>query len=135
MRPAGLHELALPSQYALWYRYTNNTALQTRIGPIAFTNLLNQRGAIELLNLKGYTVCKTLNKNQIHETLLDLYSQPFYSESLYFSHFWQATKQRLKLRHSISSCFKRLRSSLRTIVRSIRVRATGRSHRTSSKRS
>jgi hypothetical protein len=79
MRKAKLHELKLPSKYALWRRYIYGTELQTQIGPERFTKLLNQRQAIELVNWKGSVKCKTLDETKIKETLKDLSNEPLRS--------------------------------------------------------
>lgn len=79
MRPAKLHELRLPSKYALWRRYIHGTDLQTRIGPERFTQTLTQRGAIELVSWKGVVKCKTLNETLIKQALDDLSNEPLRS--------------------------------------------------------
>lgn len=79
MRPAKLHELRLPSKYALWRRYIHGTDLQTRIGPERFTQTLTQRGAIELVSWKGSIKCKTLNEALIKQALDDLSNEPLRS--------------------------------------------------------
>ena len=85
MRPAKLHELRLPSKYALWRRYIHGTDLQTRIGPERFTQLLTSRHAIELVSWKGAVKCKTLNEKLIHEVIESIHSRPYQSVwSLYF---------------------------------------------------
>jgi len=85
MRPARLHELNLPTRYAVWRKYIHGTDLQTQIGPETFTDLLNHKQAIELVNQKGTILCKTLNETLIQQTLQELYSRPYQSVwSLYF---------------------------------------------------
>lgn len=79
MRPARLHELTLPTRYALWRRYIHGTDLQNKIGPQNFTDLLNQKQAIELVDQKGVTLCKVLNESKIQATLKELYSRPYQS--------------------------------------------------------
>lgn len=79
MRPAKLHELRLPSKYALWHRYIHGTDLQTWIGPERFTQTLTQRGAIELVSWKGAVKCKTLNETLIKQALEDLSNEPLRS--------------------------------------------------------
>lgn len=79
IRPARLHELTLPTRYALWRRYIHGTDLQNRIGPEAFTDLLNQNQAIELVNQKGTILCKTLNEKLIQETIQTIYLRPYQS--------------------------------------------------------
>lgn len=79
MRKARLHELRLPSKYALWRKYIYGTELQTKIGPEKFTQLLIQRKAIELVSWKGWTKCKTLNEKVIYEVIKELYSRPYQS--------------------------------------------------------
>ena len=88
MRPAKLHELRLPSKYALWRRYIHGTDLQTRIGPERFTQTLTQRGAIELVSWKGAVKCKTLNETLIKQVLNELYSRPYQS-------FWSVLVSKL----------------------------------------
>lgn len=82
IRPAKLHELTLPTRYAVWRKYILNTDLQTQIGPEAFTDLLNQNQAIELVNQKGTILCKVLNESKIQATLKELYSRPYPSALL-----------------------------------------------------
>ncbi len=85
MRPARLHELNLPTRYAVWRKYIHGTDLQTQIGPETFTDLLNHKQAIELVNQKGTILCKTLNASLIQTVLEELYSRPYQSVwSLYF---------------------------------------------------
>lgn len=79
IRPAKLHELTLPSKYAIWRRYIHGTDLQTRIGPERFIQFLTQRGAIELVSWKGAVKCKTLNETLIKQALEDLYNEPLRS--------------------------------------------------------
>lgn len=79
MRPAKLHELRLPSKYALWRKYVWGTELQNRIGPERFTQTLTQRGAIELVSWKGAVKCKTLNETLIKQALDDLSQEPLRS--------------------------------------------------------
>ena len=79
MRPARLHELTLPTRYALWRRYIHGTDLQNKIGPETLTDLLNQKQAIELVNQKGTILCKTLDESKIQATLKELYSKPYQS--------------------------------------------------------
>ena len=79
MRPAKLHELRLPSKYALWRRYIHGTELQNQIGPERFTQTLTQRGAIELVSWKGAVKCKTLNETLIKQALEDLSQEPLRS--------------------------------------------------------
>ena len=77
MRKAKLHELRLPSKYALWRQYIYGTDLASRIGPERFTQLLTDRQAIELVDQKGSVKCKTLNETLIKQVLNELYSRPF----------------------------------------------------------
>lgn len=79
MRRARLHELILPTRYAVWRRYIHGTDLQTQIGPETFTDLLNQKQAIELVNQRGTILCKTLNEKLIQETIQTIYSRPYQS--------------------------------------------------------
>lgn len=79
MRKAKLHELRLPSKYALWRKYVWGTELQNRIGPERFTQFLTQRGAIELVSWKGAIKCKTLNETLIKQALDDLSNEPLRS--------------------------------------------------------
>ena len=79
MRPAKVHELRLPSKYALWRKYVWGTELQNRIGPERFTQTLTQRGAIELVSWKGAVKCKTLNETLIKQALDDLSNEPLRS--------------------------------------------------------
>jgi len=79
MRPAKLHELMLPSQYALWRRYIYGTDLQTQIGPERFTKLLNQNQAIELVQKNGAIKCKVLNETLINQILTQLSEEPLRS--------------------------------------------------------
>ena len=79
MRPAKLHELTLPTRYAVWRKYIHGTDLQTQIGTETFTDLLNQKQAIELVNQKGIILCKTLNETLIQQTLKELFSRPYQS--------------------------------------------------------
>lgn len=79
MRPAKLHELTLPTRYAVWRKYIHGTELQTQIGPETFTDLLNKNQAIELVNQKGIILCKTLNETLIQQTLKELFSRPYQS--------------------------------------------------------
>lgn len=79
MRSARLHELTLPTRYAVWRKYIHGTELQTQIGPEAFADLLNQKQAIELVNQKGIILCKTLNETLIQQTLKELFSRPYQS--------------------------------------------------------
>lgn len=94
MRKAKLHELRLPSKYALWFKYIHGTELQTKIGPENFAKLLESRRAIELVSLKGWIKCKTLNETEIRNVLSDLYSIPYQSFlSVYFSRLVQRLKR------------------------------------------
>jgi hypothetical protein len=79
MRKAKLHELNLPSRYALWHKYIHGTDLQSQVSPERFTNLLTQRQAIELVNWKGSIKCKTLNEMLIKKALEDLSNEPLRS--------------------------------------------------------
>ena len=79
MRKAKLHELRLPSKYALWRQYIYGTDLASRIGPERFTQLLTDRQAIELVDQKGSVKCKTLNEMLIKQALDDLSNEPFRS--------------------------------------------------------
>ena len=79
MRPAKLHELNLPTRYAVWRKYIHGTDLQTQIGPETFTDLLNHKQAIELVNQKGTILCKTLNESLIQQALEELFSRPYQS--------------------------------------------------------
>lgn len=79
MRKAKLHELRLPSKYALWRKYVWGTELQNRIGPERFTQFLTQRGAIELVSWKGAIKCKTLNETLIKQAIDDLSQEPLRS--------------------------------------------------------
>ena len=88
IRPARLHELTLPTRYAVWRRYIHDTDLQNRIGPETFTDLLNQKQAIELVNQKGIILCKTLNEKLIQETIQTIYLRPYQS-------FWPQLLSRL----------------------------------------
>lgn len=97
MRPARLHELTLPTKYALWRRYIHGTDLQTQIGPETFTDLLNQNQAIELVNQKGTILCKVLNESKIQATLKELYLRPYQS-------FWpQLLSKLVKLANTVAS--------------------------------
>ena len=88
MRKAKLHELRLPSKYALWRKYVWGTELQNRIGPERFTQTLAQRGAIELVSWKGAIKCKTLNEKLIHEIIESIHSRPYQS-------FWSVLVSKL----------------------------------------
>lgn len=88
MRKAKLHELTLPSKYALWRRYIHGTDLQTRIGPERFTQLLNQWQAIELVQTNGAIKCKTLNETLIKQAIESIYSRPYQS-------FWSVLYSKL----------------------------------------
>ena len=79
MRKAKLHELRLPSKYALWRQYIYGTDLASRIGPERFTQLLTDRQAIELVDQKGSVKCKTLNEMLIKQALDDLSNEPLRS--------------------------------------------------------
>ena len=92
MRPAKLHELRLPSKYALWRKYIWGTELQNRIGPERFTQFLTQRGAIELVSWKGAVKCKTLNEALIKTILIELSNAPF--KSWFSVLFYRLVKRR-----------------------------------------
>lgn len=95
MRPARLHELTLPTRYALWRKYIHGTELQNRIGPETFTDLLNQKQAIELVDQKGVTLCKVLNESKIQATLNELSLRPYQS-------FWpQLLSKLVKLANTV----------------------------------
>lgn len=79
MRKAKLHELTLPTRYKLWRAYLYGTDLQNKIGPQAFTDLLNQKQAIELVNQKGTILCKTLNETLINQAIKEISSRPYQS--------------------------------------------------------
>lgn len=86
MRPAKLHELRLPTKYALWRKYIYDTELATQIGVERFIQLLTSKQAIELVQTKGLIKCKTLSEQKIQETIKELYSKPFQSFfAVYFS--------------------------------------------------
>lgn len=97
MRRARLHELTLPTKYAIWRKYILNTDLQTQIGPEAFTDLLNQNQAIELVNQKGTILCKTLNEKLIQETIQTIYLRPYQS-------FWPQLLSKLVRLANIAGC-------------------------------
>lgn len=118
------HPWLLPTRYALWLRYTENTALMQQIGPVELTNILSNRGAIKLHVLKGRTVCEILKPKLINEILLEIYSRHlFYGWQSWLPCFQAPHMPRLK--NSISNCFRMLRGLLRTTFRSIRARLTG----------
>lgn len=77
MRPAKLHELTLPTKYQLWRRLVHGTPLAQVIGPDRLCKLLTTKQAIELVDLKGNTLCNVLNESKINEVLQSLYCQPW----------------------------------------------------------
>lgn len=77
MRPAKLHELTLPTKFGLWFKYIYNTELASTIGIERFTELLLKRQAIELVDQKGITLCKTLDATKIKEAISELYLNPY----------------------------------------------------------
>ena len=97
IRPARLHELTLPTKYALWRKYIHSTGLQNKIGPEAFINLLTHRQAVELVDQKGTILCKTLNESKIQATLNELSLRPYQS-------FWPQLLSKLVRLANIAGC-------------------------------
>jgi len=77
MRKAKLHEIRLPTPYAVWYRYVYGTDLQNQIGPNRFATLLEKNEALELLKHNGGIKCKILNETKIKQVLDQLQSEPW----------------------------------------------------------
>jgi len=78
MRPAKLHEYALPSPFVVWSKYTQDTPLQNKMGPMAFIRILEKQGAAELVNQKGVIICKILDEKKVATTISLILTRPYW---------------------------------------------------------